>query len=126
MARFIVFPGTPQAWEISLKDGRTLIGRGEHNHFAIPDPSVSTTHCEVLVQSASIRIKDLGSTNGTHVERARVTEMDIQAGQKIRLGNVELLLEIESQAPQPAQVVQLMPKSEGGVVTLVAATLPSS
>ena len=28
---------------------KTTIGRGDHNTLAIHDPSVSKTHCEVLV-----------------------------------------------------------------------------
>src|SRR5258707_1333833 len=108
MARLIVHPGTAQAWEISLKEGRTLIGRGEHNHLKIPDGSVSTSHCEIFVEGGAIRLKDLGSTNGTRVESQLVTEANLQPGQRIRLGSVELVF--EGDAPQP-QVVQLAQKN---------------
>ncbi len=67
MARLIVNPGREDAWEIPLRDGVTSLGRGEHNHFQINEPSVSTAHCHILVNHGDITIKDLGSTNGTFV-----------------------------------------------------------
>ena len=94
-----------------------MIGRGEHNDFKIPDGSVSTSHCEFFVEGGAVKLKDLGSTNGTHVDSRLVTEADLQPGQRIRLGKIELLFEMDT--PQP-QVVQLAPKIEGAVITLVA------
>ncbi len=92
MARLIVNPGTPQAWEIPLKEGANSIGRGDHNDFKIPDASVSDSHCEVFVQDGAIKIKDLGSTNGTHIDRSQVKEAMLAAGQRFHLGTVELIV----------------------------------
>ncbi len=103
MARLIVNPGREGAWEIPLRDGVTSLGRGEHNHFQINEPSVSTSHCHILVNDGDITIKDLGSTNGTFVNQARVTETHLQPGQRLRLGGVEILLEadVPESAPPP-------------------------
>ncbi len=120
MARLVVNPGTPQAWEIALKPGANSIGRGDHNDFKIPDGSVSSSHCHVFVEDGAVRIKDLGSTNGTRIEQSPVTETILQHGQRIHLGSVELLLEMDAPQPQQqAQVVQLSPIAEGSVTTLV-------
>src|SRR5262245_26805242 len=96
MARLIVHPGTAQAWEIPLKDGINTVGRGDHNDFAIPDDSVSTSHCEVFVFGRTVKLKDLGSTNGTHIDDSLVTEIVLEPGQKFRMGTVELLFEADS------------------------------
>jgi hypothetical protein len=64
----------------------------------IPDPSVSTAHCQIIIDSGNVIIKDLGSTNGTFVNRAPVTEARLQAGQTVHLGGVELLF--QSDAPR--------------------------
>lgn len=96
MARLIVNPGREGTWEIPLRDGVTSLGRGEHNHFQINEPSVSTSHCLILVNHGGITIKDLGSTNGTFVNQARVTEAPLRAGQTLRLGGVEMLLKAEA------------------------------
>ena len=93
MARLIVHPGTVQAWEIPLREGVNTIGRGDDNHFTIPDDSVSTSHCELFVFGQTVRLKDLGSTNGTRVESSPVTEAVLRPGQTIHLGMVELLFE---------------------------------
>src|ERR1043165_1105749 len=100
MARLIVHPGTPQAWEISLKQGTNSIGRGDHNDFKIQDGSVSSSHCHVLVQEGTILLKDLGSTNGTRVDTSRVAEILLQQGQRFSLGTVELLVETDPPQPQ--------------------------
>jgi hypothetical protein len=98
MARLLVNPGSPGAWEIQLKPGPNFLGRGFANDFKIDDPSVSGAHCQIVVDSGNILIKDLGSTNGTFVNRAPVREAAIQPGQTIHLGGVEILFENEATA----------------------------
>jgi len=118
--RLLVNPGSPQAWEIPLKSGLNRIGRGEDNDFQVNHPSVSTHHCEVSVSSAGVLLKDLGSTNGTFVNRAPVREALLQSGQHVQLGNVDMIFEaaripvedapitIPAAAPaRPAVVVRL-------------------
>jgi len=102
MARLIVNPGRDGAWEIPLREGVNSLGRGDHNHFQINEPSVSTSHCHIVVNNAEIIVRDLGSTNGTFVNEAQVKESPLQPGQKFRLGGVELLLEADGpQNPPP-------------------------
>ena len=101
MARLIVNPGREGAWEIPLRDGVTSLGRGEHNHFQINEPSVSTSHCLIRINDGDITIKDLGSTNGTFVNQSPVTEAELQPGQRLRLGGVEMLLEADAPASAP-------------------------
>src|SRR6185436_10783957 len=91
--RLLVNPGTPQAWEIPLKSGVNRIGRGEHNDFQVPHTTVSGTHCEIMVSSAGAILKDLGSTNGTFVNRVLVLEAILQSGQHVQLGSVDMVFE---------------------------------
>ena len=91
MARLVVKPGSPDAWAIQLKPGINLIGRGFSNDFNIPDGSVSGSHCQITLGADGATIKDLGSTNGTFVNRIPVKESVLQPGQTIHLGQVELL-----------------------------------
>lgn len=91
--RLLVNPGTPQAWEIQLKSGPNRIGRGEHNDFQVPHTSVSGTHCEIVVSSAGAMLKDLGSTNGTFINRAPIQEAILQSGQHVQLGSVDMVFE---------------------------------
>lgn len=111
MPRLVVNAGSPSAWEIQLKPGPNLLGRAITNHFQIRDPSVSGTHCQVLVGGGSVQIKDLGSTNGTFVNGQRVTEMALQPGCSIRLGDVDLAYFAD--APELAAVPSTAAASPG-------------
>jgi len=99
--RLLVNPGTPQAWEIPLKAGTNRIGRGEQNDFQVNHPSVSGSHCEITVSSAGVLLKDLGSTNGTFVNRAPVREVLLQSGQALQLGAVNMVFEASGAPPAP-------------------------
>ena len=50
-----------------LKVEKTTIGRVDDNAFPIPEASVSSHHCEVLLRGADIVLRDLNSTNGTFI-----------------------------------------------------------
>jgi hypothetical protein len=90
MARLLINPNSPAAWEIQLKPGTNLLGRGFANDFKITDPSVSGSHCQIVVEGGQFVIKDLGSTNGTFVNRAPVKEAALSDKQTIHLGSVEM------------------------------------
>src|SRR5205807_4816165 len=100
MARLVVNPGSPVAWEIELKPGTNLLGRGFANDFKLTDPSVSGSHCEIVVQDGQVVIKDLGSTNGTYVNRAPVKEALLQGDETVHLGGVELAFFSDAPAAQ--------------------------
>jgi len=80
---------------------KTTIGRVEDNSFPITEPSVSSHHCEVLMRGPEVVVKDLNSTNGTYINGEKVSESVLKPGQILRLGQVEMRLEVEG-APPPA------------------------
>ena len=91
--RLQVNPGTPQAWEIQLRAGLNRIGRNEENDFTLAHESVSGAHCEITVSEAGVFLKDLGSTNGTFVNRAPVTSAQLKPGQNVQIGQVAMIVE---------------------------------
>src|SRR5580692_10545445 len=93
MPRLVLHAGTPQVREFELKPGSNYVGRAFSNDFKIEDPSVSGSHAQIVVDGDVITLKDLGSTNGTFINRSQVMEGFLQPGQIIALGGVELLLE---------------------------------
>ncbi|HMP83466.1 MAG TPA: FHA domain-containing protein [Verrucomicrobiota bacterium] len=78
-----------------LSVDKTTIGRVDDNTFPIVDPSVSSHHCEILLQGQEVRVRDLGSTNGTFIEGEQITEGTLKPGQILRLGQIQLRLEAE-------------------------------
>jgi pSer/pThr/pTyr-binding forkhead associated (FHA) protein len=77
-----------------LKVEKTTIGRVEDNTFQIPEASVSSHHCEILLRGSDLVLRDLSSTNGTFINGQQlVGEAVLKSGQIIRLGQVEMRLE---------------------------------
>ncbi len=78
-----------------LLTDRTTIGRVEDNTFQIADASVSSHHCEVHLRGNEIVIRDLNSTNGTFINNEKINESPLIPSQTLRLGQVELKLELD-------------------------------
>jgi len=62
--------------EYSISPGRTTIGRRADNDIVISDLSASRLHAEILFdpEEDNLIVRDLGSTNGTFVNRERLIE----------------------------------------------------
>jgi pSer/pThr/pTyr-binding forkhead associated (FHA) protein len=84
-----------------LTGDKTTIGRVEDNSFQLAEPSVSSHHCEVFMRGNDVVVKDLNSTNGTFINGEKVTESVLQPGQTLRLGQIELRLDIPGAPPPP-------------------------
>jgi pSer/pThr/pTyr-binding forkhead associated (FHA) protein len=93
MARLLIRTAGMQNQLIDLKLGANRIGRSPDNDFTITHPTVSTSHCEVVLMEEGVIIRDLESTNGTFVDGKQVREANLSAGQLVRLGDVELVVE---------------------------------
>jgi hypothetical protein len=111
MPRLVLHAGTPQARGFELKPGTNYLGRAFSNDFKIEDPSVSGSHARIVVEGDLITLKDLGSTNGTFINRSQVKEGFLQPGQIISLGGVELFLEGDGAAASIAPTP--LPSSAG-------------
>jgi DNA-binding NtrC family response regulator len=68
------------------------IGKAPDNDLVLPDDTVSRHHCELERTDAGVRVKDLGSTNGTKVQGARISEAVVQPGTVLKVGEVEVAL----------------------------------
>ncbi len=102
MARLVVLSEGFTGLSYELKGEKTTIGRLEDNLFTIPEPSVSSHHCEVFERGADLVIHDLNSTNGTFLNGEQVTEAVLKPGQIVRLGQLELRYESGSAAATAA------------------------
>ena len=119
MARLVINPGSPAAWEVQLKPGANSLGRGAANDFQIADPSVSGSHCQIVLESGKAVLRDLGSTNGTFVNRAPVKEAVLQPGQTIHLGGVEMAFHGEGAPVAYVGVAQAVPTAAPRAVAAV-------
>jgi len=93
MAKLVVLSEGLSGRTCELKADKTTVGRLEDNMFQIPDQSVSSHHCEIILRSNDVVVKDLSSTNGTFINGQQITEAVLKPGHTMRLGQVELRLD---------------------------------
>ncbi len=73
-----------------------LIGRDQSCHLPLQDPSASRVHCRIIEHDGRVRLYDAGSRWGTFVNGQRVTERDLQIGDRIQIGATILQLSLDS------------------------------
>jgi pSer/pThr/pTyr-binding forkhead associated (FHA) protein len=65
-----------------------MIGRAPLNDIVIDNPVISARHAMLLKFGDSYLLKDLNSTNGTHINGLLFTDGELKDGDKIRFGSV--------------------------------------
>ena len=93
MPRLLVTSQGPPGLALDLGSGAYRVGRSSGNDLQIDHPSISTNHCEIMVISGALLVRDLESTNGTFIDRQRINEACLVFGQTLQVGIVELMLE---------------------------------
>src|SRR5688572_9138325 len=73
------------------------IGRSAENTFPIKDDLASRFHCVVEPDGdGGIRVRDLGSRNGTKVNGTKVTDSTLKEGDVVKVGSHEFMVEAEA------------------------------
>ena len=93
MARLLIRTEGLENRILELRLGVNRVGRDSECEFRIDHPTVSSLHCEMVLSNDGVYIRDCDSTNGTFVNGESVMEKWLDAGQQVRLGDVELLVE---------------------------------
>lgn len=92
MAILKIKTGVAQGAVFALKTGANRIGRAEGNDYRLPDDSISAIHCEInLDGTGKMFVRDLGSSNGTYIQGRRVELGVLLGGEKLTLGEVEMI-----------------------------------
>lgn len=74
---------------IDLQLGRKLVvGRAVTSDVPIYDPTISRRHAEIVLTESGVRVTDLGSSNGTFLNGAKVTEAEAGANDVVTFGKV--------------------------------------
>jgi len=75
------------------------VGRATSCDLPIQDPTVSRFHAELELAGAGVRVRDVGSTNGTYLDGVRVIDALATPGSRLAFGKVDFEILVE----QPAQ-----------------------
>lgn len=100
-ASLVMFKADGTRREFPLRKDRVVVGRTNSCDLRIPLSSVSRQHCELLVEGDHIRLRDLGSSNGTYHNSNRVHEAVLGPGDEVSIGPVVFTLVIDG---QPAEI----------------------
>ena len=90
--------------EYVLKPGKSTLGRKTDNDVPIPDESASRVHAELIYdqKANTVVVRDLNSTNGTFVNRERITQpRTLTPDDQIRIGQHIITLTKQDTAPKP-------------------------
>ena len=92
-AILVVTAGSLAGTRLRLGSGTILIGRAEDSTLVLDDDYASTRHARIVQQGNGYAVEDLGSTNGTYLDRARITApTPVPVGVPIRIGRTVIEL----------------------------------
>jgi pSer/pThr/pTyr-binding forkhead associated (FHA) protein len=74
----------------NLESGTTTLGRHPESHIFLDDITVSRRHVEISHADGAFRVRDVGSLNGTYLNRSRIDEAELQAGDELQVGRFKL------------------------------------
>ena len=69
----------------------TTAGRHPESDIFLDDVTVSRRHAEVRRADGKFLVRDLGSLNGTYVNRERVDETELASGDEVQIGKFKLV-----------------------------------
>lgn len=98
--------GVPTGWVLRAKtgslagqafaipaSGRAILGRSQNCDIIIPGTHVSRQHAELYFQSGKLHVKDLGSSNGTFVNRKKIDDSVVNPGDEVRFDTLVFQVE---------------------------------
>lgn len=97
MARLVLLSEGYTGRTFDLKVEQTTVGRVSDNAIEIPDGSISSHHGEFVLKGQDVVFRDLGSTNGSFLGNEKITEVTLKHGMVLRLGQIDMRFESESQ-----------------------------
>ena len=78
-----------------MPDSMKTIGRMRNADFVSDPTLVSRGHCRLTNLDGHVEVADLDSANGTYVNNQKIQRARLAAGDKIRIGHVELVVSNE-------------------------------
>jgi pSer/pThr/pTyr-binding forkhead associated (FHA) protein len=90
-ALLVVRRGPNAGSRFLLDSDLTLIGRHPESDIFLDDVTVSRRHAEFYRHGDRFTVRDVGSLNGTYVNRERIEEAELFGGDEVQIGKFRLL-----------------------------------
>lgn len=74
-----------------LAQEKITVGRHPESDIFLDDITVSRRHAEFVRDDGTYNVKDVGSLNGTYVNRERIEETPLRTGDEVQIGKFKLL-----------------------------------
>ncbi|MDB5291955.1 MAG: domain containing protein [Phycisphaerales bacterium] len=94
-AVLVMFRSDGERRSFSITRDMTVVGRREDCDLRIPLGEISRKHCRLVRDGESLRLEDLGSSNGTYLNGQRVQEAALTAGDTVQVGPVVFVLQVD-------------------------------
>ena len=98
-----VASGPERGVEKMLEHGSLIIGSGSSADLRITERTISRAHAELALLSEGVRVRDLGSTNGTFLGDSRIDSVLVRPPAEIRVGRARIEL-LAADVPAPDMV----------------------
>ena len=93
----VLFKKSGESKNFTLPSAVTVVGRRQDCDLCVPLMVVSRRHCELNQDQGQLRLRDLGSRNGTFVNGRRVEETQLNPGDEIQIGPVKFGVQINGE-----------------------------
>lgn len=94
----LIAKGSQGKVEFEVGETPVTVGRGEGATVRIDDPNCSRQHIKLYVKGNKLVLEDLGSKNGTYVNAAKVTRIQLALLDKISIGSTEIRIHADKNA----------------------------
>lgn len=91
----VAFKSDGERRDFRVKGDRCVIGRKSGCELQIPVSTVSRQHCEIVIENGAVKLRDLGSSNGTFLNNTRVREAALKAGDHLQIGPALFTVQID-------------------------------
>ncbi len=90
--RFIIYDKSREEFQIPWLGRSLVIGRRSDADIHLDEPTMSGRHARIFGAEDEVRIRDLESLNGTHVNGERIEEVPLRPGDQIKIGRVMIVV----------------------------------
>jgi len=92
----VVKRGSDVGVRFALENPITQAGRHPESDIFLDDITVSRRHAEFVTRDKVTTVRDVGSLNGTYVNRERIDEATLSSGDEVQIGKFKLLYLVAS------------------------------